>query len=54
MLTRDSGSRRKEKRAAAVARARSGARDASNRLKDVRSSLKSEPESPARKHWTKF
>jgi len=36
MLTRDSGSRRKEKRGAAVVRARSGARDASNRLKDVR------------------
>jgi adenylate cyclase len=36
MLTRDSGSRRKEKRAAAVAHARSGGRNASNRLKDVR------------------
>ena len=36
MLTRGSGSRRKEKRAAAIAPARSGGRDASNRLKDVR------------------
>ena len=36
MLTRGSGPRRKEKRAAAVAHARSGGRDASNRLKDVR------------------
>ena len=36
MLTRGSGSRRKEKRAAAVAPARSGGRNASNRLKDVR------------------
>ena len=36
MLTRGSGSRRKEKRAAAIAHARSGGRNASNRLKDVR------------------
>ena len=36
MLTRGSGPRRKEKRAAAVAHARSGGRDASNRLKDVK------------------
>jgi adenylate cyclase len=36
MLTRDSGSRRKAKRAATAARARSGARLAATRLKDVK------------------